>query len=100
MNDVEATRVAFVTGASSGIGRATAVAFAEAGYAVALADRNADDGRAVEEELRKAGHACSFFACDVADEDEVRNAVGAAVARFGRLDAAFNAAGIDGWRST
>ena len=84
-----------MTGASSGIGRATATAFVGRGYATALADVNEDAGRLVEWELRSVGE-CAFFRCDVTDDDAVREAVGRVVATYGRLDAAFNAAGIDG----
>jgi len=92
---VEGRKVVFVTGAASGIGRAAAEAFVQRGYAVVLADVNADVGKEVEAELRSIGE-CSFVVCDVTDDDSVRHAVARAVARYGRLDAAFNAAGIDG----
>ena len=88
-------RVAFVTGAASGIGRATAKAFAASGYAVALVDRTEDAGREAEAEIGQTGE-CAFIPCDVTDDSAVKNAVEQAVQRFGRLDAAFNAAGIDG----
>ena len=88
-------KVVFVTGAASGIGRATARAFVGRGYATALADVNEDAGRQVEAELRGLGE-CTFLRCDVTDDDAVREAVGRAMATYGRLDAAFNAAGIDG----
>jgi NAD(P)-dependent dehydrogenase (short-subunit alcohol dehydrogenase family) len=91
----EQRKVAFVTGAASGIGRATAKAFAGAGYAVALVDRTEDAGREAEEEIAQSGE-CAFIACDVTDDSAVRGAVAQTVERFGRLDAAFNAAGIDG----
>jgi NAD(P)-dependent dehydrogenase (short-subunit alcohol dehydrogenase family) len=88
-------KVAFVTGASSGIGRATARAFAARGYATALVDRDETLGREVESELGQSSE-CLFIRCDVADDYMVRLAVEETVGRFGRLDAAFNAAGIDG----
>ncbi|XVQ07627.1 SDR family oxidoreductase [Spirillospora sp. CA-255316] len=88
-------KVVFVTGAGSGIGRAAAEAFVRRGYATALADMNEEAGRSVEADLRRLGE-CSFFRCDVTDDDTVREAVTQAVATYGRLDAAFNAAGIDG----
>jgi NAD(P)-dependent dehydrogenase (short-subunit alcohol dehydrogenase family) len=88
-------KVVFVTGAGSGIGRAAAEAFVRRGYAAALADVNAKAGRDVEAELRSLGE-CTFFHCDVTDDDTVRDAVRGTVASYGRLDAAFNAAGIDG----
>jgi NAD(P)-dependent dehydrogenase (short-subunit alcohol dehydrogenase family) len=89
-------KVAFVTGASSGIGRATALLFAARGYAVALADMNEAGGQETEAAIRAAGGDAAFTACNVADDDSVKNAVERAVATFGRIDAAFNAAGIDG----
>jgi NAD(P)-dependent dehydrogenase (short-subunit alcohol dehydrogenase family) len=89
-------KVALVTGAGSGIGRATALAFAEAGYAVVLGDRADIGGREVEGEIRAAGGAALFVHCDVAKEADVRNLVEQGVAAFGRLDAAFNNAGIEG----
>jgi len=93
MGEITGRRVAFVTGAGSGIGRATAHAFVKAGYAVAFVDR---DGAAVARETAAAGAGAIAIACDVTDDDAVRRAVEATVAAFGRLDAAFNAAGIDG----
>jgi len=88
-------RVAFVTGGSSGIGRATAHAFVDRGYATVIVDRDEALGKAVEQELKAKGDAC-FIACDVTDDAAVKAAVDAAVATYGRLDAAFNGAGIDG----
>jgi NAD(P)-dependent dehydrogenase (short-subunit alcohol dehydrogenase family) len=89
-------KTAFVTGAGSGIGRATATAFAQAGHAVALIDRAADAGQSAADELAAAGHDALFIACDVTDDAAVEQAVAQTMQRFGRLDAAFNAAGIDG----
>lgn len=88
-------KVAFITGASSGIGRATAEAFVRRGYAAALVDRDEKAGRKAEAELRKSGE-CTFIPCDVSDDESVRRAVELTVKSYGRLDAAFNAAGIDG----
>ncbi len=88
-------KVALITGASSGIGRAAAEAFVARGYATALVDRDAGDGRVLEAQLRKSGE-CSFFHCDVTDDGTVREAVERTVSAYGRLDAAFNAAGISG----
>jgi NAD(P)-dependent dehydrogenase (short-subunit alcohol dehydrogenase family) len=88
-------KVAFVTGAASGIGRAAAEAFVRRGYATALADINEEVGRRAEAELRQLGP-CTYLRCDVTDDDTVGAAVAQAVDNYGRLDAAFNAAGIDG----
>ena len=88
-----ARRVAFVTGAGSGIGRATAHAFIAAGYAVAFVDR---DSAAIAREVGAAGANALAITCDVTDDTSVQAAIAQTVAAFGRLDAAFNAAGIDG----
>lgn len=87
-------QVAFITGASSGMGLATARAFAEAGAAVTLADVNADALQAAERELTAAGHRVLYARCDVADEDQVAAAVASTVETFGSLDLAYNNAGI------
>ncbi|MBU6266971.1 MAG: SDR family oxidoreductase [Sphingomonadales bacterium] len=93
MGEQATRRVAFVTGAGSGIGRATAHAFVKARYAVAFVDR---DTAAVEREAAAAGQGAIAVTCDVTDDAGVKSAVAQTVAAFGRLDAAFNAAGIDG----
>ena len=87
-------QVALVTGASSGMGLATAQAFAQAGAAVALADINQDALRGAADDLTAAGHQALAVTCDVSDEDEVAAMVDTTVATFGRLDMAFNNAGI------
>ena len=87
-------KVALVTGAASGMGLATARAFAEAGAAVTLADINADGARSAAEDLVAAGHQAIGSRCDVADEAEVAAMVEQTVSTFGRLDAAFNNAGV------
>jgi NAD(P)-dependent dehydrogenase (short-subunit alcohol dehydrogenase family) len=89
-----AGQVAFVTGASSGMGLATARAFAEAGAAMTLADVDADALRAAERDLAAAGHRVLAVRCDVADEEQVAAAVATTVETFGSLDLAYNNAGI------
>src|SRR4051794_24769618 len=87
-------QVALVTGASSGMGLATAQAFAQAGAAVVLADINEQGLRATTDDLTAAGHQAIAVTCDVSDEDQVAAMVERAVGQFGRLDLAFNNAGI------
>ena len=87
-------QVALVTGASSGMGLATAQDFAQAGAAVVLADINHDSLRTVTDDLTAAGHQALAVACDVSSEEDVAAMVDTTVATFGRLDMAFNNAGI------
>ncbi|MFF9002920.1 SDR family NAD(P)-dependent oxidoreductase [Streptomyces achromogenes] len=87
-------QVAFVTGASSGMGLATARAFAEAGAAVGLADIDGKAVAAAAKELTDAGHQALALVCDVSDEDQVAAAVDRTADAFGRLDMAYNNAGI------
>jgi NAD(P)-dependent dehydrogenase (short-subunit alcohol dehydrogenase family) len=87
-------QVAFVTGASSGMGLATARAFAEAGAAVALADINESALKTATDSLAADGHRVLGVPCDVADEASVAAAVQTTVQQFDRLDMAFNNAGI------
>lgn len=89
-------RVAAVTGAASGIGLATARAFAEAGAAVVLADRTEAAVRMASETLNAAGHRTIALSCDVSDERQAAAMVDHTVAEFGRLDMAYNNAGILG----
>jgi len=87
-------QVALVTGGSSGMGLATVYAFAEAGAAVVLADINEETLRAAADDLTAAGHEVLAVRCDVSDEDNVAAMLKATVDTFGRLDMAFNNAGI------
>jgi NAD(P)-dependent dehydrogenase (short-subunit alcohol dehydrogenase family) len=87
-------KVALVTGASSGMGLATAQAFAQAGAAVALADVKEDAVRKAAEQLVDEGHRALAIRCDVSDDAQVKALVERTVAEFGRLDAAFNNAGV------
>ena len=87
-------RVALVTGAASGMGLATAKAFAEAGAAAVLADFREEVVKAEAQRLIAAGHKAIAVRCDVSDETQVAAMVDRTVAEFGRLDAAFNNAGV------
>ena len=87
-------KVALVTGAGSGLGLATAKAFAESGAAVVLADTNAEAAGSAAEELSARGHKALAIKCDVADDAQVEAMVEQTVAAFGRLDAAYNNAGV------
>ncbi len=94
MNTSFENKVAFVTGAAGGIGFATAKAFAEAGAAVAIAGHNEKTAKAAADTLIKAGHRALGLRCDVSDEAQVAAAVDETVSVFGRLDAAYNNAGL------
>src|SRR5499426_225718 len=87
-------KVALVTGAASGLGLATAKAFGESGAAVVLADWNGKAVRSAAEELAAKGYKTLAIQCDVADDAQVEAMVEQTVASFGRLDAAYNNAGV------
>lgn len=87
-------KVALVTGAAAGMGLATANAFAEAGAAVVLADYKEDVVKAAAERLIAAGHKAIAISCDVSDDAQVAAMVDRTLREFGRLDAAFNNAGV------
>jgi len=88
-------KVAFVTGAASGIGRATAIAFAAEGAQVAILDRTEDALRDTAQAITQAGGEVLVIACDVAEPVQVEAAIGRVVATFGGLDIAFNNAGVE-----
>jgi NAD(P)-dependent dehydrogenase (short-subunit alcohol dehydrogenase family) len=89
-------RVALVTGATSGIGLATAVAFGKLGAKVVLAGRRADQGAEAARQVRAAGGEALFVKTDVADDGALAALFDEALSAFGRLDCAFNNAGIEG----
>jgi NAD(P)-dependent dehydrogenase (short-subunit alcohol dehydrogenase family) len=89
-------KVALVTGAATGIGRSTATAFANGGATVVVADINSDDGTFTANAIRESNGTAHFIKCDVSNESEVRTLIETTVAKFGRLDYAFNNAGIEG----
>jgi NAD(P)-dependent dehydrogenase (short-subunit alcohol dehydrogenase family) len=88
--------VVLITGALTGIGRATAVAFARDGARVVVSGRREVEGKALEAELRSLGAEAEFIKADVRNDDEVRELVDRTVARYGRIDAAVNNAGSEG----
>jgi NAD(P)-dependent dehydrogenase (short-subunit alcohol dehydrogenase family) len=88
--------VVLITGALTGIGRATALAFAEQGSRIVVSGRHEEAGQALATELRALGAEAEFIRADVRRDDEVRNLIDQTVARFGRLDAAVNSAGTEG----
>jgi NAD(P)-dependent dehydrogenase (short-subunit alcohol dehydrogenase family) len=90
--------VVLITGALTGIGRASAVAFAKKGAKVVVAGRHDEAGKALVNELRSFGSEAEFVNADVRKEDEVRALVDKTVARFGRIDVAVNNAGTEGRR--
>ena len=88
--------VVLITGALTGIGRATALAFAREGASVVVSGRRDDAGQALVAELRALGAEAQFIRADVRRENDVQNLVDETVARFGRLDVAVNNAGTEG----
>jgi 3-oxoacyl-[acyl-carrier protein] reductase len=87
-------RVALVTGASQGIGRACALKLASAGVAVAVAARNHEKLNELVKQITSSGGNAAAFALDVADEDQIKSAFNAALAHFGKIDILINNAGI------
>jgi NAD(P)-dependent dehydrogenase (short-subunit alcohol dehydrogenase family) len=90
------TPVVLITGALTGIGRATAIAFAQEGARIVISGRHEDAGQTLAAELRDLGAEAEFIRADVRAEDDVRALVDRTVARFGQLDTAVNNAGTEG----
>jgi NAD(P)-dependent dehydrogenase (short-subunit alcohol dehydrogenase family) len=88
--------VVLITGALTGIGRATALAFAKEGADIVVSGRHDDAGQKLVSELRALGAQAEFIRADVRHENDVQNLVDKTVARFGRLDIAVNNAGTEG----
>jgi NAD(P)-dependent dehydrogenase (short-subunit alcohol dehydrogenase family) len=90
------TPVVLITGALTGIGRATALAFANEKAHIVVSGRGDEEGQKLAAELRQLGTEAEFIRCDVRHDDDVRNLVDKTVERFGRLDVAVNNAGTEG----
>src|SRR5260370_5104880 len=90
------TQVVLITGGLTGIGRATALAFAKEGAQVVVSGRRDEEGQKLVSEIRKAGAEAEFIRADVRHEEDVRSLIDKTVPRFGRLDAAVNCAGTEG----
>src|SRR5881296_3388776 len=90
------TPVVLITGALTGIGRATALAFANEGARLVVSGRHDEEGQKLVAELRERGAEAEFLCSDVRHEDDLRSLIDKTVARFGRLDAAVNCAGTEG----
>src|SRR5580704_8362945 len=88
--------VVLITGALTGIGRATALAYANEGACVVISGRREEEGKKLVAELRKTGAEAEFVRSDVRREEDVRNLIDKTVERFGRLDIAVNTAGTEG----
>lgn len=88
-------KVAFITGGSSGIGRATALAFAREGASVAVASWSEEDNQETVRQIEAAGGRALAVRCDVSRSDDVQQALRQTIDAFGRLDIAFNNAGIE-----
>lgn len=96
MNKLYLDNTVIVTGAASGIGRATAVAFAGEGARVVVADTQVEQGKETVNELQGMGSESIFMKCDVSSEEDVKSLIHETVSTFGRIDCAFNNAGIEG----
>src|SRR6266481_8840373 len=90
------SKVAVITGAASGMGRATAIRFAGEGAAVVISDLNQEGGESVVRDCRENGGRAVFQKTDVSSEAEIKAAVARATSEFGRLDIIYNNAGIGG----
>ncbi len=88
-------KVVLVTGGTSGIGKITALAFAAAGARVVVSGRREAEGAEVVDEIQKAGGTATFVRADVAREPDVKNLIERTIAAYGRLDVAFNNAGVE-----
>ena len=100
MNTSFENQVVLVTGATAGIGYATALAFAKQGARLIVSGRSVVAGKKLEDELLTLGAEAVFVQADISDEAEVTNLINTCVARFGRIDIAVNSAGLEGQRGS
>src|SRR3954465_5428936 len=96
MEKIFENKVALVTGGSFGIGQATAVAFAQRGAKVVVADWMEDNEQETAKQIKALGGDLMFVKCDVSKSEEVHSLMNKIIATYGRLDFAFNNAGIEG----
>lgn len=96
MNTEFKDKVVIITGASFGIGRATALAFAREEAKLVISDVQDKEGESLAKEIRKQGNECIYVHCDISKLADVQNMVSEAIKHFGRLDIAYNNAGIEG----
>lgn len=89
-------KVVFVSGAASGVGQATAIAFAQAGAWVAVTDNNDDDYLKTVHMIQSSGGEAIFFKCDIGSSDSISSMMSDIIKNMGRIDCAFNNAGIEG----
>lgn len=89
------SKIVFITGAASGIGHAAALAFAQEGAQVAILDRSADALKTVETAIQDLGGNVLSISCDISSPDQVKAAIKQVIDHFGRLDVAFNNAGVE-----
>src|SRR5258705_12103048 len=89
-------KVAIITGGASGIGKATVLKFIEEGASVAILDSDLRAGAQFTENIRKSGGKAIFVYCDVSNEESVKSAIDKVIDTYGRLDFAYNNAGIGG----
>jgi len=89
-------KVVIVTGGASGIGAASAMAFAQEGASVVVADINIERGEELVSRLQSHSENCMYVPCDVSLESDIKNMISKTIQRYGRLDCAFNNAGIEG----
>jgi NAD(P)-dependent dehydrogenase (short-subunit alcohol dehydrogenase family) len=96
MNTEFKNKVVVITGASFGIGRATALAFAREGAKLVISDVQDKEGEYLAEQIRKQGNECIYVHCNISKPGDVQKMVSETINRFGRLDIAYNNAGIEG----